>query len=341
MQWSRNIPRPGDILRIPVEHLYHFGIYAGENRVVQFGSADRLPCPQPELLRVQVTSLEDFCGGREPETAVFEPDDGTVFPAAQRIQRALSRVGEGNYDFMRNNCEHFVYECAFGRHMAPQTDGFVQLARRLPTANVYVAPLPFRWEGMNESLFPTERRREIEHQRNPRVRAQKYYVWKLLEYALKQSFGVSLQEAELHRKENGGWGCSLCSVSLSHTDGMVAAAVATSPVGVDVEKLELGRFNQRLARHILTPEEQEYAALLSPEQRPLFYAKAWTGKESLFKRKGDGIFVPDKVCSLRDTSSRIVLCGGKHYMLTAAFTPLRRIKWFTLGNAELSDIYPV
>ena len=29
------------------------------------------------------------------------------------IRIALSRLGEGNYDLLKNNCEHFVNECVF------------------------------------------------------------------------------------------------------------------------------------------------------------------------------------------------------------------------------------
>ena len=31
------------------------------------------------------------------------------------IKTARSRIGEGGYDILHHNCEHFVNECAFGK----------------------------------------------------------------------------------------------------------------------------------------------------------------------------------------------------------------------------------
>ena len=37
-------------------------------------------------------------------------------PEPEEIVRiALSRLGEGGYDILHNNCEHFVNDCAFGK----------------------------------------------------------------------------------------------------------------------------------------------------------------------------------------------------------------------------------
>ena len=37
-----------------------------------------------------------------------------IRPATEIIKIAEGRLGEGGYDILHNNCEHFVNECAFG-----------------------------------------------------------------------------------------------------------------------------------------------------------------------------------------------------------------------------------
>ena len=43
-------------------------------------------------------------------------------PAARALARAESRLGEGEYDLVFNNCEHFANWCRTGRSYSDQSD---------------------------------------------------------------------------------------------------------------------------------------------------------------------------------------------------------------------------
>lgn len=70
--------------------------------------------------------------------------------------------------------------------------------------------------------------------------------------------------------------------NISHKDGILAVAVSTSDVGVDIQKKI--RFTQKLAKEICSP--QEFEAVMSSEDPSLELTKLWTMKESFLKMKG-------------------------------------------------------
>ena len=80
-------------------------------------------------------------------------------------------------------------------------------------------------------------------------------------------------------------------VSISHTPGLVMAAVAPRPVGCDVEAIRPARL--RIAPRVLTP--REYAHFLSlPDSphRPREFFRLWTLKEAYLKAIGTGLRTP-------------------------------------------------
>ncbi|HEV2254368.1 MAG TPA: 4'-phosphopantetheinyl transferase superfamily protein [Streptosporangiaceae bacterium] len=86
--------------------------------------------------------------------------------------------------------------------------------------------------------------------------------------------------------------------SISHSGDLVAVAVATAPVGVDVEQLdgrerELGGGDPvTLARMVLADEERAALAAVDPKGRARAFLVAWTRKEAVTKARGDGLRVP-------------------------------------------------
>ena len=87
-------------------------------------------------------------------------------------------------------------------------------------------------------------------------------------------------------------------LSVSHSGDLVAVAVATAPVGVDVEQLD-GRAREldvgdpaALSRMVLAGEEQAALAAVEPAGRARAFLVAWTRKEAVTKARGDGLRVP-------------------------------------------------
>jgi hypothetical protein len=95
---------PGDILarRIGgIRALWHFGILVAPDEVVHVSK---------ERQAVILTSFDDFAAEGEVKKALY-------IAASDReatIARALSAIGERQYDLLDNNCEKFAIWCATG-----------------------------------------------------------------------------------------------------------------------------------------------------------------------------------------------------------------------------------
>ncbi|WP_406455998.1 4'-phosphopantetheinyl transferase superfamily protein [Streptomyces sp. NBC_00876] len=76
--------------------------------------------------------------------------------------------------------------------------------------------------------------------------------------------------------------------SLSHSHGLIMIAVATAPVGVDVQREPPpGTVDAMLPR--LHPEEREGLLRLSPAGRTAAFTRLWTRKEAYLKGLGTGL----------------------------------------------------
>lgn len=86
--------------------------------------------------------------------------------------------------------------------------------------------------------------------------------------------------------------------SVAHSGDLIAVAVARSPVGVDVERLE-GRARrpgggdpEALARLVLSDAERAALAAVQPSRRDRAFLVTWTRKEAVTKTMGDGLRIP-------------------------------------------------
>ena len=128
--WELKEPVPGDIIRIPVEQFYHFAIYLGNDEVVQFGYPTDFK-NDPNEVRVMHSPIEDFLNGNFVEVRCYTKSEmKTKRDNKEVIKLALSRVGEGNYNILYNNCEHFVNDIVFGKKESTQVDIIRQEMKR-------------------------------------------------------------------------------------------------------------------------------------------------------------------------------------------------------------------
>ena len=278
MKWLPDPPQTGDIVRVKLGQIYHYGVYLSDEEVIAFGMAPvgGLPADGRDVCVVS-TDIQTFLCGNFLETGKPSfTERRRMRPREEIAAYARAKIGMRGYDLLRNNCEHFAYECAFGSKQSAQVDAVRAMWRSLPR---------------------TERQREIDGCTNEKVKAQKAAVWRLLEFAMKRTFGIELRETDIRREQSGKWVCSQCWFSLSHTDRYAAVAVSRAPVGVDIEE-ENGRPFAALLGRIATPKEQERGV---PDERS--FLKLWTAKESLFKRAGKEAFAPSET----ETSGESVL----------------------------------
>ncbi len=193
----------------------------------------------------------------------------------------------------------------------------------LSAVDVYYGFIPS--EPKLRAVYPKERSEEIFACANERVRAEKYYVWKLLAVALKKSLGVSLKTLRFTKQENGKWTCDGCQFSLSHSHGVVAVAVSSRPVGVDVEKIEKPRV-EGIYKRVFTSEEQAIFDGLEIERKTAYFIEKWTKKESLFKWGGK-VFASEKAEGAA-VESRVIERAGESYFLSVAVAQGERVGVF-------------
>lgn len=322
MKWQMIQPQPGDMLRVKVGPLYHYGIYASDEEVIQFGQnpALRVGLSDSQIAVCQ-TDIDEFLCGEFLEVRVPDRKERRKQNSPKKVlELARSRIGETGYHILHNNCEHFANECVTGEHFSSQTDGLRQQFADLHPVDVYTAPIP---QGDMEAVFPRLRQEQIESTAHEGLKRQRYFVWKLLEIALKRSFGYEMQKLHFSRDEGGKWTCKECFFSLSHTKDGVAVAVSRKPVGVDLECAD-HIVRPGLADKILTEEEKQQ--LSNPDDGCLL--QIWCAKEALFKSGSDSAFRPKKISALSGVKTQTVEMGGKEYCLAVAAENLQNIRFF-------------
>ena len=146
---------------------------------------------------------------------------------------------------------------------------------RIPSADDY--PLP------PEPIFPPKRQAEIVACASEKARREKYFAWRLLLSAIEQRLGVDPRQLQFTKSEQGKWLCDGVHFSLSHSDNLVCVALSNQPVGVDVEPIRTLK-TQDFALKILSEQELAAYHATKENEQSAYLLRAWTRKESLFKR---------------------------------------------------------
>ena len=200
MKWEPVQCRAGDMIRIRLGSLYHYGIFVSEDEVIQFG----LP-----------PTAENRAKEGEPSVLATDID---VF----------------GYNIIHNNCEHFVNECVFGEARCLQAEDVRRRWLSRPICDVYIAVIPENVSGVG--IFPERRKAEIDNISSPEERNAARFLWKLLGYAAGRSFNTDLKNAGFKRQLMGKWVCDSFSFSLSERDGLAAVAVSNADVSLRLGK---------------------------------------------------------------------------------------------------------
>ena len=130
MIWQEGTPKAGDIIRVKVRFYHHYGIFVTEDRILQFGYTDNSG-HTPEEIVVLATDLDTFLAGGQGEVGIPDAEEKKRMRAPKKIvAEAERRLGEGGYDILHNNCEHFVNECAFGQHTSAFLSGVRERLRQ-------------------------------------------------------------------------------------------------------------------------------------------------------------------------------------------------------------------
>ena len=170
-------------------------------------------------------------------------------------------------------------------------------------------------EPLSEYRVSHEARdREIASVSNDRVKREKYSAWLLLERAIKESLGMSIEEAELTKEKGGKWISPHFKLSITHSGSLVAVAISHAPVGIDIEPLGRERPITFAKKNLNERELSDYLAL-SESERDEFLLTRWCAKEAIFKKSGGSLFIPSSIDSYASkTSSSIFTYGFEKYV---------------------------
>lgn len=200
----------------------------------------------------------------------------------------------------------------------------------LSSVDVYVAPIPKN--GQIENVYPPLRNAEILACGSKKVQTEKYYVWKLLEYAVCRTFDFPFSQIDFEKCENGKWKCNRFAFSLSHSKNAVAVALSKTPVGVDIEWADDTKII-RLANKILNEAEKNEYEQTPEAEKPSFLLKKWTQKESLFKQSDKlGFFTNIPDTTLEKTWTKAVNVDKERYFLSVAASDVAHVRLFEIEH---------
>lgn len=131
-KWRLIDAYPGAHIRVKVKNFYHHGIYIGDNRVIQFGLPEAM-YSDASSIKVLNSTLKEFMGSSLfYEVYVFsKKEEKKKYSDDIIVKNALNYVGQGNYNILTNNCEHFANKCIFGENKSSQIDDIYKNVERL------------------------------------------------------------------------------------------------------------------------------------------------------------------------------------------------------------------
>ena len=119
-------PKKGDIVKVEISNkVYHYGLYLGDDRIIQYGLAKDFLNTKKEDVKVLITSMDEFLNGKMALVRIYSLMDKIKKNSVKKsIQIAMDRLNEQKYDPINNNCEHFVNECVFNKHISSQVEKY-------------------------------------------------------------------------------------------------------------------------------------------------------------------------------------------------------------------------
>ena len=318
----------GDMVRVFVGTVFHFGIYVSDNEVIQFGlPPTRRTCPDSEV-EVLASYIDSFLAGGFLEVCEYDKKEKKKLRSPEQIVAyARSKIGVKGYNILYNNCEHFANECVFGEKICRQAEDIRALFRSIPVVDVYFAKLP-ESEPLG-TLECKERMKEIASVSNERVKREKYFVWKLLCYALERSFGMRGKKLDFKKESFGGWSVSDACFSLSHSENALAVAVSRDPVGVDIELLRAPK-SDKMAHFMMNGTEISVLSDIDSAEMDAHLIKIWTAKEAIFKSKGNDAFMPKEIdTATQSFKSGSISINDESYIWSVATATPEKIRIFS------------
>ena len=180
---------------------------------------------------------------------------------------------------------------------------------------IYISSFPFELESTD--VFPISRKEQIDSCQNKEIKAQKFFAWKLLEYALKEN-GLDIKDFSFECV-SGHWQCKDFCFSISHSDSIVVVAIDNIPIGVDIEKKERMPKHSNFTDKISHPNETK--------NNDMEFSRLWTRKESAFKKNNLAKFTPSSIDTTAGNYVEFTVSfKGNNYSLCVAIENKKDLK---------------
>ena len=115
--------------------------------------------------------------------------------------------------------------------------------------------------------------------------------------------------------------------SLSHTEGCIAVAVNTAPVGIDVQKIAPRR--EGFAKRWLN--EREALAVAASDDPDATLCTVWCAKEAVCKQSGTGLCsAPQKIDTASAATTQFALSGERYALAAAPCSALPELQFIPL-----------
>jgi hypothetical protein len=121
---NTNNIQPGDIIYVHRGLYKHYGVYAGDGKVIHFAPLAGKEI-NAENAVVHETNLDNFLKG-----GVLRVDKKSKakFSGPETVERARSQIGSKSYDLVFFNCEHFARWCTTGVCESDQVNAAIDVA---------------------------------------------------------------------------------------------------------------------------------------------------------------------------------------------------------------------
>jgi hypothetical protein len=121
-KWLNKIPVKGDWIRVKIEFSYHHALYISDEEVLHYCSQEGYSIFNPNLT-FQSTSLQIFSRSNPVKVRNFSDEEKLIINLPEKVvEKALSLVGENEYDIYFNNCEHIINDCFFNKRESEHTE---------------------------------------------------------------------------------------------------------------------------------------------------------------------------------------------------------------------------
>lgn len=186
----------------------------------------------------------------------------------------------------------------------------------MPTINIYIGAVEDFSDFNQLPVYMDEKLKKIKNQRSI---AEKKAGYGLLHHAVGNIYDIrkcflGKTGKPLHK--------DFC-FSISHSSGLVAVAVSSSPVGIDIEKCEHKNRTDKLIKKILHKNDKDKNSLI-----------LWMVKESAFKfSETDEFFTPSSIDTEKFNSKTVKFTWtGTEFMLSVVSDDITDVNYHSVPN---------